>query len=110
MNDEPGTHAPGDDDGLKTVRIAVMVTKADEKAIDDWMFARRIRHGRSEAIRQLLHLGLEYQRQDAAAVRGSGTTEEAVVTDPIDILGIAHRRHQDGTVRDPRAGHAGRPR
>jgi hypothetical protein len=60
MNDEPDPNAPGDDDGLKTVRIAVMVTKADEKAIDDWMFARRIRHGRSEAIRQLLHLGLEY--------------------------------------------------
>jgi hypothetical protein len=48
MNDEPN----------KTVRIQLMVTPAEVESVDEWMFQHRVR-GRSEAIRQLIHRGME---------------------------------------------------
>jgi metal-responsive CopG/Arc/MetJ family transcriptional regulator len=42
----------------KDKRVPVMMTAAELKAIDDWRFTRRI-HSRSEAIRQLVALGLK---------------------------------------------------
>lgn len=45
-------------DELKTERIQLMMTPGELAAIDDWSFAMRIR-SRSEAIRQLIELGLE---------------------------------------------------
>jgi hypothetical protein len=45
-------------DELKTERIQLLMTAAEAKAIDDWSFANRIR-SRSEAIRQLIELGLK---------------------------------------------------
>jgi hypothetical protein len=46
----------------KDQRIPVMMTRSEVKAIDDWSFARRIR-SRSEAIRQLVALGLKAQKE-----------------------------------------------
>ena len=42
----------------KDQRVPLVMTKAELDAIDDWAFARRIR-SRSEAIRQLIELGLK---------------------------------------------------
>lgn len=42
---------------LKTERVQIVISPSELKAIDDWSFANRIR-SRSEAIRQLLELGL----------------------------------------------------
>jgi hypothetical protein len=44
------------DEELKTERVHVLMTPSELKAIDDWMFARRIR-SRGEAIRRLTALG-----------------------------------------------------
>ena len=46
----------------KDRRIPVMMTRSEVKAIDDWSFARRIR-SRSEAIRQLVALGLKAEKE-----------------------------------------------
>jgi metal-responsive CopG/Arc/MetJ family transcriptional regulator len=42
----------------KEQRIPVMMTAEEVKAVDDWRFANRI-GSRSEAIRQLVTLGLK---------------------------------------------------
>jgi hypothetical protein len=39
-------------------RVPLLLTPSELKALDDWMFAQRIR-SRGEAIRQLMQLGLE---------------------------------------------------
>jgi hypothetical protein len=55
------------DDQAKTMRVQLLMTPAEFGAIDDWMFNHRV-HGRSEAIRQLLQLGMEYSaKKDAAS-------------------------------------------
>jgi hypothetical protein len=46
----------------KDQRIPVMMTRSEVKAVDDWSFARRIR-SRSEAIRQLVALGLKAEKE-----------------------------------------------
>lgn len=42
----------------KDVRLPIMVTATEAKAIDDWRFEKRI-PTRAEAIRQLIALGLK---------------------------------------------------
>jgi len=42
----------------KDVRLPIMVTATEAKAIDDWRFDKRI-PTRAEAIRQLIALGLK---------------------------------------------------
>jgi hypothetical protein len=49
---------PADSPEPKDVRVPVMMTASEVKAIDDWSFARRIR-SRGEAIRRLVALGLK---------------------------------------------------
>lgn len=46
-----------DDGQLRDVRVPMFMAQADVDAIDDWRFAKRI-GSRSEAIRQLVALGL----------------------------------------------------
>jgi metal-responsive CopG/Arc/MetJ family transcriptional regulator len=46
----------------KTERVQLMITPSEVKAVDDWSFSSRIR-GRSEAIRQLLKIGLASKQQ-----------------------------------------------
>lgn len=46
----------------KNVRLPIMVTESEAKAIDDWRFEHRI-STRAEAMRQLLGLGLSYETQ-----------------------------------------------
>ncbi len=48
-----------DDKQLHTERVPMHMTKSEVEAIDDWRFARRI-GSRSEAIRQLVALGLRH--------------------------------------------------
>ncbi|MUO30814.1 MULTISPECIES: ribbon-helix-helix protein, CopG family [Rhizobium/Agrobacterium group] len=48
---------------LKDLRISVMMTESDLKAIDNWSFENRIR-SRGEAIRRLFRMGLEATPQD----------------------------------------------
>ncbi len=43
---------------LKDQRVPVMMTRTELKAVDDWRFANRV-GSRSEAIRQLVTLGLK---------------------------------------------------
>jgi len=45
----------------KDVRLPIMVTATEAKAIDDWRFENRIAT-RAEAIRQLIALGLKPKR------------------------------------------------
>jgi hypothetical protein len=54
-----------------TVRVHVLMTPSEVKAIDDWSSERRVR-GRSEAIRHLVALGLK-----AAEDGGDGHLGEA---------------------------------
>ena len=42
----------------KDQRVPVMMTRTELKAVDDWRFACRV-NSRSEAIRQLVALGLK---------------------------------------------------
>ena len=49
----------------KDQRVPVMMSASEVKAVDDWSFERRIR-SRGEAIRQLIHLGLEAARKPVA--------------------------------------------
>ena len=60
-----GVRMANDPTPLKDQRIPVMMTAQEVAAIDDWMFAKRIR-SRGEAIRQLVQLGLTARdnRQD----------------------------------------------
>ena len=44
---------------LHTERMVLVMKNSEIAAIDDWRFARRIR-SRSEAIRQLISLGLNH--------------------------------------------------
>lgn len=53
-------------DEQKTERVQLMMTPSEVKAVDDWSFANRVR-GRSEAIRQLLQVGLQAVRQPTPA-------------------------------------------
>jgi hypothetical protein len=46
-------------DELKDQRIPIMMTPSEVKAIDDWMWANRIR-SRGEAIRRLCKVGLDF--------------------------------------------------
>jgi metal-responsive CopG/Arc/MetJ family transcriptional regulator len=62
---------------LKDQRIPVMMTASEVKAIDDWMFANRLR-SRSEAIRQLVAQslkGIPASGIEAASGRQDATTE-----------------------------------
>ena len=45
-------------DGKRTNNVSIVLSDAELKALDDWAWERRIR-SRSEAIRQLLQLGLD---------------------------------------------------
>lgn len=49
-------------DDQKTERVQLMMTPSEVKAVDDWSFANRVR-GRSEAIRQLLAIGLSSEQE-----------------------------------------------
>jgi hypothetical protein len=49
-------------DELKNVRLPLMVTASEARAIDDWRFRNRIAT-RAEAIRQLIELGLEKAKE-----------------------------------------------
>ena len=51
-----------------------MLSDDELKALDDWAWERRIR-SRSEAIRQLLQLGLDAAKQREAADADEGETE-----------------------------------
>ena len=55
----------------KDKRVPLVMTASELKAIDDWSFERRIR-SRSEAIRQLVALGLK-----ASAAEQQGVEESA---------------------------------
>lgn len=55
---------------LKTEKFQMLMEKSTMEAVDDWGLTRRIRT-RAEAIRQLIHMGLdasgaETQKADAA--------------------------------------------
>ncbi|WP_242221728.1 ribbon-helix-helix domain-containing protein [Shinella zoogloeoides] len=45
----------------KEIRVTILVSPTELKAIDDWSFDRRIR-SRSEAIRQLVKSGIEGEK------------------------------------------------
>ena len=51
----------------KDKRVPLVMTASELKAIDDWSFERRIR-SRSEAIRQLVALGLKASAEEQQAV------------------------------------------
>jgi hypothetical protein len=53
MSDEP-----------KSIRLPLMVTPSEAKAIDDWRFERRIA-SRAEAIRRLIATGLNIDKGGA---------------------------------------------
>ncbi len=46
----------------KEIRVTILVSPTELKAIDDWSFDRRIR-SRSEAIRQLVKNGIESEKE-----------------------------------------------
>ena len=50
----------------KTERIQVVMAPSDVEAVDDWSFANRVR-SRSDAIRRLVHLGIEAWNKQRAA-------------------------------------------
>jgi len=54
-------------------RVPVMVTKAELRAVDDWRFARRF-GSRSEAIRQLVALGLKASAEEQQGVEESAAS------------------------------------
>ncbi|MDG4675828.1 hypothetical protein P9A16_32520 [Shinella sp. 838] len=54
-----------DDKQLHTERVPMHMTKSEVAAVDDWRFARRI-GSRSEAIRQLVSLGLNHSADEGA--------------------------------------------
>ena len=54
----------------KSSYVGAFLSEEEQQALDDWRFERRI-GSRSEAIRQLLQLGLEASKQRAA--EGPGT-------------------------------------
>lgn len=47
----------GEDNELKDQRVVTMMSSADLEAIDEWMFANRLK-SRGEAIRRLCKIGL----------------------------------------------------
>jgi hypothetical protein len=53
-------------DERRSVRVQLLMTPAEVKAIDDWAVAHRVR-GRSEAVRCLIELGLKAAEDGAAA-------------------------------------------
>lgn len=66
-------------DELKDQRVPIMMSPSELKALDDWMFANRIR-SRGEAIRRLCQVGLLangkfFEMQDRARRRSRYTTE-----------------------------------
>ncbi|MBN9282764.1 MAG: hypothetical protein J0H37_11060 [Hyphomicrobium denitrificans] len=50
---------------FRTVRLPLMVTAAEAKAIDDWRFQQRM-PSRAAAIRQLLNVGLHIKQLEGA--------------------------------------------
>ncbi|MFC7399625.1 hypothetical protein ACFQU1_20650 [Chelatococcus sp. GCM10030263] len=74
-------------DELKDQRVVTMMSPSDLKAIDDWMFAHRIR-SRGEAIRRLCYLGLIADQAFPALLRlanekgGEITSALDEITDP----------------------------
>lgn len=54
----PLAYRSGMEQEPKDVRLPIMVTATEAKAIDDWRFEKRI-PTRAEAIRQLIALGLK---------------------------------------------------
>jgi len=57
----------------KDKRVPLVMTASELKAIDDWSFERRIR-SRSEAIRQLVALGLKASAEEQQAVEESASS------------------------------------
>ncbi|MGA8770975.1 MAG: hypothetical protein WB610_11465 [Rhodomicrobium sp.] len=57
----------------KDKRVPLVMTASELKAIDDWSFERRIR-SRSEAIRQLVALGLKASAEEQQAVEESAAS------------------------------------
>lgn len=57
-------------DELKDQRIPIMMSPSEVAAVDDWMFARRMK-SRAAAIRELIKYGTEYEywRDEACAAR-----------------------------------------
>lgn len=62
-------------DEIKTERITILLSPSELKEVDDWSFDRRIR-SRSEAIRQLLELGLAAARDDDKAPYDPGPRQK----------------------------------
>ncbi len=52
------------EDELKTERVQLFMSPGELRAIDDWLYQNRVR-GRSEAIRQLVRLGLDASEKAA---------------------------------------------
>jgi len=57
----------------KDKRVPLVMTASELNAIDDWSFERRIR-SRSEAIRQLVALGLKASAEKQQAVEESAAS------------------------------------
>jgi hypothetical protein len=69
---------------LKDQRVPLLMSQSEVKAIDDWMFAARIR-SRGEAIRRLCQIGIVFHRELKPMV--------AVVTEHIRAT-VANERPQ----------------
>ena len=46
------------DEAKRTIRVPLLLTTDEAKALDDWQFTNRLRT-RNEAIRRLIELGLK---------------------------------------------------
>lgn len=53
----------------KTERVQLLISKPELDAVDDWMFAHRLR-SRSEAIRRLIQMGLDAETKDGPPDEG----------------------------------------
>jgi hypothetical protein len=72
-------------DSKKNVRLPIMVTEAEEKAIDDWRFAHRV-ESRAEAMRQLIARGL---RPDSPAGEAApAPVRQGRKRPPIDVARV----------------------
>jgi len=49
-----------------SARVTITMTPEELATVDAWMFERKLRRGRSEAIRQLIALGLTVSTEPAA--------------------------------------------
>ncbi len=81
---------------LKTERVALLMTRSEVRAIEDWSFQSRIR-SRGEAIRRLVQIGLR------AAAEAS---IPAAVAMP-DVSGAAHTAAAETDIADASAAETG---